>query len=255
MKYDVLEEYKSYLLTIAQLSRETARTYYNRIDILLEDCNTDNFDIDKILDKLKEVKYKNHFSQYKNAFLYFLQFQNINLDTQSIHKIKELEHNTQKKYRKLKESDFKIVKNKINHLKNRKLKLSYQVLSATGLRVSELAQIQKKECTIEEDTITMHFTAKGGNKDEVVLRREENEKLFCDLRDFIKNLEDRKKIFYSANYLQQKAKQYNFNCHDLRRACAKIEYQKTKSKKAVKEKLRHKSIKATNIYLNSKVKI
>lgn len=254
MKYDVLADYKTFLLGLG-LSRETVRTYYNRLDILLKEQNIARIDIEKILDELKEVKYKNYFSQYKNALLYFLEFQNIVLDARSINKIEELEQNTRKKYRKLKESDFRVIKNKINHLKNKKLKLSYQVLSATGLRVSELAQIGKESCLVEEDTITLSFIAKGSNKEEVVLKREDNEKLFCDLQKLIESTASNKKLFYSANYLQQKAKQYGFTCHDLRRACAKVEYKRTKSKNKVKEKLRHKSIKTTNLYLNSKIKI
>jgi len=63
------------------------------------------------------------------------------------------------------------------------------------------------------------------------------------------------KLFYSANYLQTKAIKYGFECHDLRRAYAKKEYLKTKDKGHVMEKLRHTSLKSTNIYLRSRIDI
>ena len=229
--------------------------YCNRIDKLIDTQNIGNLDISLIVDKLSEIKYKNYFSQYKNAFLYFLKFQQITLSNTNKERIEMLEKNLHKKYRKLKEVDFKVIDNKIKHIRNKKLKLSYQVMAEIALRVSEVAQIQKKDCISKEDTIMLCFIGLRGNKEEVVLKRSNNEKLFFDLQELIKKTNDNNKVFYSANYLQQKAKALGFTCSDLRRASAKIEYKKTKSKKAVQKKLRHKNIKATNTCLKSKVKI
>lgn len=255
MKYDVLASYKQYLLNDACLSHETARTYYNRLDNLLENENTEKFDIDKLIDKLATIKYKNHFSQSKNALLYFLAFKNMTLDNEQKEKIEKLQKNTKKKYRKRTEADFKQINDKIKHIRNQKLKLSYEVIIETALRVSELAQIRKKDCELTEDTLTLNFVGKGGNKEDIVLHRVDNVKLFDNLKNLIDSLEDTRKVFYCATYLQKKAKELKFKCHDLRRASAKIEYKKSKSKNNVKEKLRHKSMKTTNLYLRSKVKI
>lgn len=257
MRYDVLEEYRSFLEFL--LRRATARVYTEKLNVLLENqsiINTiENLNIDEMINNLNKAKNKNEFSQYKNAMIYFLEFQKISLSQKQIEHIKEIESNTHKQYRKLKEADFQKIDKTIKRLKNKKLKLCYQTLIATGLRVSELSQITKENCTFLDDKLIMGFQEKGGMQAQVILSKEDNQKLFDDLTKMIKNTQDAKKVFYSANYLQQKAKQYNFTCHDLRRAFAKLEYQKTKSKDKVKEKLRHSDEKTTEIYLKSKVKI
>lgn len=254
MKYDTLANFHNYLLDDG-LSHETARTYCNRIDNLIEARNIDNLDIALVIAKLSKIQYKNYFSQYKNALLYFLDFLHIVLTNDEKTQIEMLEKNLHKKYRKLKPVDYKLIGSKIKHIRNKKLKLSYQVMLEVALRVSELSQISKNDCILEEDTITLCFIAPRGNKEEVVLKCEDNEKLFYDLQKLINTTEETKKVFYSSNYLQQNAQKLGFTCSDLRRACAKIEYRKTKSKEEVKEKLRHKNLKATNNCLSSKVKI
>lgn len=257
MKYDVLASYRSQLEKVLQPT--TAKTYCNRLEVLLEGQSVFNtlekLDMSKILENLSKIKYKSYFSQSKNALLYFLKMHNIELSPEELEQIKHMEKSTRRKYRKLKAVEFQSINNTILHLKNKKLKLSYMILVETGLRVSELAQIQKKDCNISENEIFFYFNGKGGKQEFVMIKKEENEKLYNDLKDFINTVPFEEKIFYSAIYLQEKAKGYGFCCHDLRRACAKLTYHKTKSKKQVCEKLRHANIKTTDIYLNSKVKI
>jgi len=241
-----------------RLSAQTARTYANRLDILLANQSvTDtvgNLDMDKILDKLSEIKYKNHFSQSKNAFLHFCEFQRILLSDEVMGKIESLEKNTHKKYRKQKTVDFGEVDRKIKHIRNMKLKLSYQTIIATGLRVSELAGISPADCIVSDNEITFSVVAKGGNNETVTLLKNENPLLFQRLKEHVQNTK-KDKLFYSTIYLQTKATELGFTCHDLRRAYAKLEYKKSKSKEDVQEKLRHASIKNTNIYLKSRVNI
>ena len=172
-----------------------------------------------------------------------------------IERIRELETHTRKKYRKLKTVDYITIDNKIKHLKNEKLKLSYQTLTATGLRVSELAQITPAHCAITNENIDFHFIAKGGSMNTVTLSKAEHPELYERLKKQIARTKTESKVFYSVGYLQKQAQKLGFTCHDLRRASAKLEYQKSHSKKEVQEKLRHSTIKTTNIYLNSKVSI
>ena len=257
MKYNVLGSYKAFLE--GSLRPETARTYYNRLDILLQGQSvldiTKSLDMEKILENLSKIKYKNHFSQSKNALLYFLKFQNIQLSDEHMKQIEQLEKNTRKKYRKLNAKNFEEIDKKIKHLRNKKLKLSYQTMLETGLRVSELAQITPLNSSISDDEICFSFTAKGGNKEEVKISKKENPRLFENLKETIEMAMENKKIFYSAIHLQREAKKLGFACHDLRRAFAKLEYKKTKSKDDVSSKLRHTNIKTTDIYLRSKLKI
>lgn len=257
LKYDILGDYRAYLLK--SLRPATARLYAETMARLLDGQNPLSnhpvWNMDSIMEKLESIKYKNELSQAKNALLYFCKFQNITLPSEYLKKIDELEKTVHRKYRNQKKMDFREVDKKIKHIRNKKLKLSYQVLVQTGLRVSELAQVKKDHCTLSEQEITLFFIGKGGRKEQTSITKVENEKLFEEVKSWIEITKPDKTLFYSAIYLQKKAKELGFACHDLRRACAKMEYKKTKSKKAVMHKLRHKRMKTTNIYLKSKLKI
>lgn len=260
MKYDVLEEYRSFLE--ARRQPTTARMYAERLNVLLEGQSITHtiemLDINKMINNLKHARNKNEFSQYKNALLYFMESQGISLSSTQSKQIKSIQSKTHKKYRKMKEADFQQIDRTIKHLKNQKLRLSYQTIIETGLRVSELAKITKENCTLMKDVIIMNFTGKGGkgnNVEQVSISKNNNKKLFESLEQMILSTKDNARVFYSANYLQQKAQHYGFKCHDLRRACAKLEYKNSKSREQVKEKLRHSNVKTTELYLNSKVKI
>jgi len=255
--YNLLRIYKNHLLET--YSRETASTYARRLAILFEGQSKldtrHNLNIDKILEKLGQIKYKNHFSQSKNAFLHFCEFQNIKLSYSTLESIKTLEKNTKKKRRKLEPIEYSYIDKKIKYIRNKRLKLSYQVMVAIGFRVSELASISPSACTINDKSITFSFINKGGSQETSTLLQVDNPKLYDNLKKHIENIPSNKKIFYSAVYLQNKAKELGFKCHDLRRAFAKLEYKKSKSKVNVMEKLKHSNIKTTNIYLHSKLKL
>ena len=248
MIYDVLGEYKKYLAQ--SLSKATVQTYGNRLEWLLKDQSIldieNGFDIQPVLQSLQRIKYKNEF--------YFLQFKNIPLSEEQSMLIKSYEENTKKKYRKQTVIDYESIKNKITHIRNKKLKLSYQTMLSTGLRVFELSQIKKNDCIINSDNLRISFIGKGGKKETVKILKQDDIKIFDELMDYINKLESNDRLFYSVNYLQQQAEELGFHCHDLRRICAKLEYKKTKSKARVKSKLRHASIKNTNRYLKSKIK-
>jgi len=256
MKYDVMRGYHEYLS--ARRRPATVSTYYKRLNKLLEGQNGIDFekciDLSKVIEKLSNVNYKNHFSQYKNALLYFCKFQNIQLSKKQLQRINELEDQTKKKRRKQKVIDKESVIQSINNIQNKKLKICFQTLFVTGLRVSELSQIRPLDCTLEKDYIEMSFIAKGGKSDKVRINKEEYPKEFESLKKVILSADKDKKVFYSSKYLQAKAKELNFHCHDLRRIYAHEEYKKTKSKVEVMEKLRHSSDKNTDIYLKARIK-
>ena len=257
LKYDVLYAYRKYLET--KYSKETARTYYIKLDNLLDDqrINEDTIELDfeKILKRLEEIKYKSYFSQYKSALLRFCEFADITVSDEYLEYIEYLKHGKKKKYRKLEAIDYTKIEKRIKHLRNKKLKLSYQAMVQTGLRVSELAQIKPRDCVIYEDKIIFHFISKGGKPEEVTLYKQDNQTIYRNIKEQIENTDEERCVFYSAIYLQTKATELGFKCHDLRRAFAKMEYKKSKSKEEVMKKLRHVHIKSTNIYLNRTIKI
>ena len=172
--------------------------------------------------------------------------------------IKNLEAKTRKKYRKFKELDFNEVNKKIKAIKNQRLKLCYQTILATGLRVAELSQITTQDCKFLDDEVHFFFIGKGGMLQMVKLLKNEYPKLYENLKETHATLCEKPKVkpkmFYSAVYLQNKARKLGFTCHDLRRAFAKLEYKKSKSKKEVMQKLRHTSMKNTMIYIRRKIK-
>jgi site-specific recombinase XerC len=256
--YALLRNYKKYLSDIRELQPATANTYYKRLCILLEGQNltetVKKLDVNKILNKLNQIQHKNLFSQNKNAFLYFCECQNIVLSADTLEIIKELEQQTKKKYRSLKIIDFKKIDEIIKNLKNTKLKLCYQVMLATGLRVSEISGITPADCMMGDDSIVFSIVGKGSKKDTVVINAIGYSEVFQCVKTQIENTPPSKRVFFSTIHLQTKAQELGFKCHDLRRIFAKAEYVKSGSKTAVMKKLRHSNVKTTNIYLKSKIK-
>ena len=103
MIYDVLGAYREYWL--GMYSRETTEAYYKRLCRLFDGQSAtdpvNRLDVQLVLNRLADIQHKNYFSQSKNAFLRFCEFQNIELSADTLGKIRELEAKTKKKHRKL----------------------------------------------------------------------------------------------------------------------------------------------------------
>lgn len=106
---------------------------------------------------------------------------------------------------------------------------------ATRLRVFELAQIKANDCTITTEKMIFQFVGKGGDLETVTINKKDFPKLYKNLTTLIHTTQPHKKVFYSAIYLQKKSKELGFQCHDLRRIFARLEYNRTKSKEEVKK--------------------
>ena len=257
MKYNTLLEYKKALVT-GGLSSSTALTYYNAVCYLLEgqylfDCKEMN--IDTVLNKLRAFKYKGEYSKYKNAFVKLCDFLDIKLSADIISELDSMIVSKKKKYRKLKAVRLADIQNQIKIMKDKKLRLSYETLLSTGLRVSELSQIKRENCVVFDSEIELSFIGKGGKQEQVFVYKNNDESFFYDLCEHITSHGIDEKIFYSSSYLQAKAHDKGFSCHDLRRAYAKIIFRDCKDINTVKQLLRHSKIKNTRLYLKSKVEI
>lgn len=253
-KYNTLSEYHDFLLR--SVSSDTATTYRKAMDYLLQDqflIDCRGLDIQKVLDKLRTMKYKNQYSKYKNAFLKFCDFQGIKLSNDILLELQFINLDKVKKRRKLKQRNLKDMKNKIKVTRDTKLKLSYEMLLETGLRVSELSNIKKEDCEILSEKLNFSIVGKGQQKQTVSISKKNNPTLFSNLLNLIADTDE--KVFYSRNYLQMKAIEKGFACHDLRRAHAKLLYEDTKDINQVMQSLRHKNKKTTEIYLKSKINI
>ena len=255
MKYNELNRFEDFL--IGEYTATTAATYKKAMDFLLQDqylFDCHNLDVEKVIHKLKTIKYKNQYSKYKNAFLKFCLFLDIKLDEKTRNELDLLNAEKIKKRRKLIPVELDNILNRLKIMKDKKLRYSFETMLNTGLRVSELSQIKKEDCIIEKNTIVFNFTGKGGKKEKVIFYSNQDQRLFIALKTLIENTKGNK-VFYSVNYLQKKANENGFCCHDLRRAYAKINYKKHHDINQTKTALRHKDIKNTRIYVNSKVKI
>lgn len=254
MKYNTMSDYKDFLKK--SLSSSTANSYFQAIDFLLSDQHqVDNIDIPLVFDKLQEIKYKNQYSKHKNALLKFCKFQGIELDNDTLSHLKSMNTDKKKKYRKQKPVKLADIKNRIRAIHDKKLKLSYQTLLQTGMRVSELSQIGKSDCIIDKNSIEFEFDGKGNRKEKVVVYAKDNQRYFDSLLLLMDETLDGKKLFYSSGYLKNKATALGFQCHDLRRAFAKLDLKENKDLKGTMKKMRHKDEKTTRIYTKSKVDI
>jgi len=214
MKYDVLNEYREYLYARAGgggLRPQTVHKYFYKMDSLLEGQNplTDNFDMSKVLENLGNIKYKNYFAQAKGALLHFCKFQAITLDDNQLRQIEEMQENTTKKYRSLDKLTANFVektKKKVEGIKNPKLRLSYETAMATGLRVSEIAQLTPGNAVISDEAIIFTITRKGGEEKEVAIVKSEHKKLYEKVRKMTESLKPNDRVFYSVATLQKEAK-------------------------------------------------
>jgi len=259
VKHNTLLEYRSWLAGTGGLTNSTVLTYYKAVCFLLQDqylLDCKQMDINAILDKLRATKHKGEYSKYKNAFLKLCAFLDIKLSIDIQSELDNMISEKKKKHRKLKTVKLPYIQKQIRGIRDKKLRLSFDTMLNTGLRVSELSQIKKEDCFFfDDDRMELTFIAKGGKQEKVFVQREKDKNFFNALSSFIDTCKDDEKIFYSSSYLQARAKEKGFSCHDLRRAFAKVTYRDCKDINTVQRLLRHSNIKNTKLYLKSKVKL
>ena len=138
------------------------------------------------------------------------------------------------------------------------MKLAFRLQHKSGLRVKEISDLTKDDIFFNENgAIRINVRCGKGRKS-----REVNvlcdEYLYKHLKEFTEK-SNGGKLFYSRSYLKQKAAEYGFKSHDLRRHNAKnrlnSEIGNGKSlkdaKKTVQQELGHEKFSTTNIYLGS----
>jgi integrase len=256
LKYNSLANYRAYLA--GWLAPSTASTYHAAMTKLLEEQNIMNvkdFDISLILEQLREVKYKNQFSKYKNAFFLFCEYIERPLSLDEKIAIESMGQEKIKKRRRLKVIKLEDITNKIRVIRDKKLRYSFETMLKSGLRVSEISQIRKEDCVILDDIIIFNFVGKGQRKESVTILASENKSLYASIKKMIKETPQGEKVFYSVSHLQKEATKRGFSCHYLRRGYAKMKYKEVKNITEVQKALRHSNKRTTKIYLKSKLKI
>jgi len=155
------------------------------------------------------------------------ELKNLKIDgkNEALKRIKEMFKKKEKpRYIKRPEEQLKIrnTESSINRLKNKRLKIALRLEEISGLRVSEIEKLSKKDICIESlsQRMVIRVSEGKGNKERYVKCLPDN----WVLKNII-NLQERKngKLFYSANYTMAQARQRcDIHTHDLRKVFANV---------------------------------
>ncbi|MCL1995522.1 MAG: tyrosine-type recombinase/integrase [Defluviitaleaceae bacterium] len=261
MKYNILNDFRRYLNN--KYNKNTADTYYFAVDKILKnhqfgdlsEVNFGSLGIDKIKGN------KNEFSAIKNGLKNLNKFSSdFKIPKDDFFKeISKKKRNFIKS--KGKEINLDKTRRKINATKNDKYKLAFRLAMVSGLRVSELSQLSKKDLKIDSDANKIDVfieRGKGGKKGNVLSM--EDPYLCQKLSGYIEKLNNGDKIFPAKQSLKNKAKSLGIEMHDLRRIFA-ITYRKNlmnegvgilQANEATQNALRHTRFSTTKRYLFNK---
>ncbi|MDD4564946.1 MAG: integrase [Eubacteriales bacterium] len=163
------------------------------------------------------------------------------------HKLgKELAHSEETYFRKL------------NRLNNERLKLAFRLEYRSGLRISEIAALDKDNDILFDPAgkITLIVRkGKGGKRRKVDVINDPY--LYLNLKAHIDGLGEGEAPFYSESYLKKKANEHGIRTHDLRRINSRDRFRnelregsgKRAARRAVGRQLGHETPVVTSLYL------
>lgn len=262
MKYDILEPFKEYLKE--NLSQNTAKTYYAAVVKLFKDSQFDSLgQIDKEWIQQEAAKLfttRNEYSAVKNGLKWLKKYSpDLNIPTEKeFCAVSIRKRNFSKKAKKV--IYLKPTQRKINQISNDRLRYAYRLALASGLRVSELADLEADDFSFKDGKIFVRVKkGKGGHGGLVECR--EDPYLYERLPGFLQNYREGK-VFYSESYMREKADELGIECHDLRRIFAITTREELKkdmpvamANEVVQQRLRHARFSTTKRYLfNRKLK-
>ena len=258
MKYDILHEYKQYLYDT--LNKNTAKTYYSAgykvfLDLHFNDLS--QIPESMILERVKQLESKNLVSAAKNGLKLLYKFDSkLNLPKdEAFSNISKHKRNYVKS--KGKRIDFDKTQRKVNSIRNKKLKLAFRLASISGLRVSELADLEARDLKFNDDgkIIVSVRNGKGGKNGQVECL--DDKYIYEQLKAYCNGQEGNKKLFYSESYMRERAGRLGLEMHDFRRAFATLRkiycmsegYSSYEANAKVQEGLRHERFSTTKRYL------
>ena len=262
MKYDILEPFKEYLKE--NLKPNTAKTYYAAVVKLFKDSQFDSLkQIDKewmLQETAKRFTTRNEYSAVKNG-LKWLKKYNPDLALPSEKEFCAISIRKRNFSRKPKKVIYlKPTQRKINQISNDRLRYAYRLALVSGLRVSELADLEADDITFNDGKIFVRVkNGKGGHGGLVECR--EDPYLYERLPEFLRKYPEGK-VFYTECYMREKADELGIECHDLRRIFAQTTREELKKEmpvaaanEIVQQRLRHARFSTTKRYLfNRKLK-
>ena len=203
-------------------NKNTANTYYFAVDKLfkgLQFNELSEISPTQIEQLLSQTRTKNRLSAAKNGLKHLKAFDsNLNLPKDdffaktsankrnySVKPPKTLNHDT--------------ICRKVNAIRDPKLKTAYRLMMKSGLRVSECAELTKRDIQLDGDTVKIDVRhGKGGSND--VVECMNDPWLAGKLSELTGGLNDDDKPFYAAQTMKNYAAERGLECHDFRRVAA-----------------------------------
>lgn len=257
MKYDVLYGFEGYLKQ--KYCANTAKKYYQEVKKIFEDMQFDSLgeiDTKMVGHKIRLIHQQGRFSAAKQGLIALHDY-----DRSFILPDEKVWEDAPKFNRcKSRGQEIHVDKNfrTINQISDKKLKLGYRLMLISGLRVSEVAGLEKEDILIREDGgIGLHIrNGKGGKTGDVVCMKDGYVAEY--LAELLDSTDPGRKVFYAASTMEKEAANLGMECHDLRRIYSKhrlrelIEEEamsKGKAHQIVQKELRHENGKTTDLYL------
>lgn len=262
MKYDILLPFKDWLQ--GQLSPNTARTYYAAVVKLFREQQFNDLgqiDAEWIKEETaKRFRTRNEYSAVKNGLKWLAKYNpDLKLPSEKdFLAVSSKKRNYSK--RPPKTIYLKPTQRKINQIENKRLKYAYRLAMISGLRVSELADLEADDITLDGGKIFVRVNkGKGGHGGTIECRPDPY--LYERLPDYLKEY-PKGKIFYAEGYMRECANKLGIECHDLRRIYAittrnnlKKEMPVEEANEIVQQRMRHVRFSTTKRYLfNRKLK-
>ncbi len=263
IKYDVLIPFKEYLMKNMK-SPNTARKYYSAVVKLFDEVQFNSLEqisSDWILQEAKnKFKTRNEFSAAKNGMKWLAKL-HPELSIPSEEQFRGISQKKKNFSRKPKKVIYlNPTQRKINQIRNKRLKYAYRLAAISGLRVSELEDLEAKDVTFNDGKIFVQVQkGKGGHGGCVECL--EDKYLYERLPGFLQDYPEGK-LFYSEAYMREYAAKLGIECHDLRRIFAiqtrnelKKEMSMEEANQVIQQRLRHARFSTTKRYLfNRKLK-
>lgn len=222
MKYDILNDVKQQMKE--ELNENTAKKYSASLVKLFgpiqfsEVSEISKEYIEQNTDRM--FRTKNEFSAVKNGLKFFKKcYPDLQIPSEEYFKVCSLQKRNRSKKPK-KQLSLKNTRDAIAGIQNDKLRLSYELAIASGLRVSELEAIHKNDLEFSEDGgLAVRVTAgKGGANGRVECIRDAG--MIRELQQYVEGLASEDRVFFSEAYMRRAATEAGFECHDLRRIFA-----------------------------------
>lgn len=147
---------------------------------------------------------------------------------------------------------------KVNRLNNERLKLAFRLEYRSGLRIGEIAALDKDNDILFDNAgkITLIVREGKGRKSRKV-DVVDDPYLYSRLKTHLEGLEEGEKLFYSESYLKKKANEHGIKTHDLRRINSRERFRnelkegsgKRAARRAVGRQLGHEIPATTSLYL------